>query len=90
MSSSPPVYLSRVGPEVGPVPPDPKRLPIEVFSDACSALSSTPIGLARPRGWVVYQSGRAMTFGLTIGPDVLPGLWVCLGRAFVPLDATAG
>ena len=69
------------------MPPDPKRAPVEVFAES----EYDPVGVAQPRGWVVYGEGaQAMTFALTIGQDELPGLWVCVDRAFVPLKSGSG
>jgi hypothetical protein len=45
----------------------------------------TPIGVAVPRGFVRSRNVAVTVFRLVVQSTERPGLWVCVGRRFVPL-----
>lgn len=75
-------YVSRVGPEHGPVPFDFTPPRIEVYA----AAGQSPVGIAQARGCICYLEGQAMLFRLIVDGAEMAGLWVCDGRRFVLLE----
>jgi hypothetical protein len=47
------------------------------------------IGTAYAKGWVQHWGGPVTTYRLVVNKTAVPGLWVCMGGRFVPLDEAA-
>jgi hypothetical protein len=80
-------YFATVGPTDGPIVWLDNRPALAVV-DAPD--SGRTIGTAHATRWVAHSQGRATLFRLVIRKTKLPGLWLRLGRRFVPLVEAAG
>jgi hypothetical protein len=68
MSSTPPAYVSRIGPEHGPISGSYPVQTVDVFTDPRQA----PIGTAEPRGRFFDRGERTVLFRLRIDGKELP------------------
>jgi hypothetical protein len=85
-TSRPGPYFSRWGPESGPIlgRDDPAAIGVHDSPD-----NPMPIGMALPRGLVEHRRGPAKVFRILIRGVEIDGLWLCVGRRFVPLGDAA-
>lgn len=49
-----------------------------------------PIGTAHATGFVMRRHQSVATFRLVIGGQAIAGIWVCVGRRFLPADEWTG
>src|SRR5512144_977985 len=77
-------YFSTWGPTDGPIRYRDNPPALGVVVDP--AEPAMPSGIAYPTGWIQDPRGRppVATFRLVVGEVELPGLYVCVGRRFLP------